>query len=63
MRIMQDETAIGPFGRPAIVDLGAVALEMPLYATDAIGTGTMTQRAIDGASELVIGLMRSAVKL
>jgi D-alanyl-D-alanine carboxypeptidase (penicillin-binding protein 5/6) len=41
----------------------AVALEMPLYATDAIGTGTMTQRAVDGASELVIGLMRSAVKL
>ncbi|TAK50177.1 MAG: D-alanyl-D-alanine carboxypeptidase [Xanthobacteraceae bacterium] len=41
----------------------AVALEMPLYAKQAVGTGTLTQRAFDGASELVIGLVRGAVKM
>lgn len=41
-----------------------IAVEAPLYAADAIGTGTTMQRAVDGASELVIGLFRAgAAKL
>lgn len=40
---------------------GNVALEAPLTAQKDIGTGTLTQRAIDGASELVIGLLRAGI--
>lgn len=40
-----------------------LAVEQPLYATEAVGTGSMTRRAFDTASELVIGWVRSAVKL
>jgi len=36
-----------------------LALETPLYATESIGVGTTTQRAIDAATELVIGLFRA----
>ena len=35
-----------------------IALEAPLVAAEAIATGSTTRRAIDGASELVIGLFR-----
>ena len=35
-----------------------VALEAPLYAAEQVGQGSTTRRAIDGASELVIGLFR-----
>jgi D-alanyl-D-alanine carboxypeptidase (penicillin-binding protein 5/6) len=38
-----------------------VALEVPLQAADDIGTGTMSQRAMDGATELMIGLFRAGV--
>lgn len=41
----------------------AVALEMPLFATDDVGTGSLTRRAFDGASELVLGLIRGVIKL
>ncbi len=41
-----------------------VAMEAPVYAAESIGTGSTMRRAIDGASELVIGVFRaSAAKL
>jgi D-alanyl-D-alanine carboxypeptidase (penicillin-binding protein 5/6) len=39
-----------------------VAVEAPIYAADAIGTGTTMQRAVDGASELAIGLFRAGAE-
>ncbi|MBN8982106.1 MAG: D-alanyl-D-alanine carboxypeptidase [Rhizobiales bacterium] len=39
-----------------------IALEAPLYAAESIGPGSTTRRAIDGASELVIGLFRSGAE-
>lgn len=39
-----------------------VAVEAPLYAADAVGTGTTMQRAVDGAGELMIGLFRAGVE-
>jgi serine-type D-Ala-D-Ala carboxypeptidase (penicillin-binding protein 5/6) len=38
-----------------------LALEIPLKAADDVGPGSMTQRAMDGATELVIGLLRAGV--
>src|ERR1700744_5279232 len=38
---------------------GNIAVETPVYATQAIGRGSTLRRAIDGASELAIGLVRS----
>ena len=38
-----------------------LALEVPLTAADDVGTGTMSQRAMDGATELMIGLLRAGV--
>ena len=37
---------------------GNVAMEAPVYAADAVGKGSTMRRAIDGASELVIGMFR-----
>jgi D-alanyl-D-alanine carboxypeptidase (penicillin-binding protein 5/6) len=37
------------------------AVEEPVYAADPIGKGTTMQRAIDGVSELVIGMFRAGV--
>ncbi len=39
-----------------------VALEAPLFAAESIQQGSMTRRAIDGASELVIGLFRAGAE-
>jgi len=39
----------------------SLALEVPLQAADDVGTGTMSQRAIDGATELMIGVLRAGV--
>ncbi|ABD88251.1 D-alanyl-D-alanine carboxypeptidase family protein [Rhodopseudomonas palustris] len=41
---------------------GNLAVEMPLQAAEAVATGTTMQRAVDGASELVIGLIRAGVE-
>lgn len=41
---------------------GNIALETPLYAAEAVPTGSMTRRAVDGASELMIGLFRAGVE-
>ena len=39
-----------------------VAMEAPLYAAEAVGTGSTVRRAIDGAQELVIGLFRAGAE-
>jgi D-alanyl-D-alanine carboxypeptidase (penicillin-binding protein 5/6) len=39
-----------------------IAVETPVYAAESIATGTTMQRAIDGASELVIGVFRAGVE-
>jgi serine-type D-Ala-D-Ala carboxypeptidase (penicillin-binding protein 5/6) len=41
---------------------GEVAMETPLYTAESIGKGSTVQRAIDGASELVIGLVRAGIE-
>jgi D-alanyl-D-alanine carboxypeptidase (penicillin-binding protein 5/6) len=38
-----------------------LALEVPLTAADDVGLGSMTRRAMDAATELVIGLFRAGV--
>jgi serine-type D-Ala-D-Ala carboxypeptidase (penicillin-binding protein 5/6) len=38
-----------------------LALEVPLKAAESVGTGSLSQRAFDAATELVIGLFRSGV--
>jgi D-alanyl-D-alanine carboxypeptidase (penicillin-binding protein 5/6) len=37
-------------------------MEAPVYAAEAIGRGAMMRRAIDGASELVIGMFRAGAE-
>jgi serine-type D-Ala-D-Ala carboxypeptidase (penicillin-binding protein 5/6) len=41
---------------------GNVAMETPVYAADAVGTGSTMRRAIDGAQELVIGAFRAGAE-
>lgn len=41
---------------------GNIAVEMPVYAAEAIGTGSTVRRALDGASELVIGMFRAGIE-
>jgi D-alanyl-D-alanine carboxypeptidase (penicillin-binding protein 5/6) len=38
-----------------------LALEVPLAAAEDVGRGTMSQRAMDGATELMIGLFKAGV--
>src|SRR3954447_14386255 len=39
-----------------------VAVEAPVYAAEAVGPGSTVRRAIDGASELMIGMFRAGVE-
>src|SRR6266478_42321 len=39
-----------------------VAMEAPVYAAEAVATGSTLRRAIDGASELVIGMFRASAE-
>jgi serine-type D-Ala-D-Ala carboxypeptidase (penicillin-binding protein 5/6) len=39
-----------------------VAMEAPVYAAEAVGAGSTLRRAIDGASELVIGMFRAGAE-
>jgi serine-type D-Ala-D-Ala carboxypeptidase (penicillin-binding protein 5/6) len=39
-----------------------VAMEAPVYAAEAVGSGSTMRRAIDGASELVIGVFRASAE-
>lgn len=41
---------------------GSIAVETPVYAAETIGTGSTMRRAIDGASELVIGMFRAGAE-
>jgi serine-type D-Ala-D-Ala carboxypeptidase (penicillin-binding protein 5/6) len=41
---------------------GNVAMEAPVYAADSVATGSTMRRAIDGASELVIGMFRASAE-
>jgi serine-type D-Ala-D-Ala carboxypeptidase (penicillin-binding protein 5/6) len=41
---------------------GNVAMEAPVYAAESVGTGSTMRRAIDGASELVIGMFRASAE-
>jgi D-alanyl-D-alanine carboxypeptidase (penicillin-binding protein 5/6) len=40
----------------------ALVLEVPLQAAESIGPGNLSQRALDAASELVIGLFRAGIQ-
>jgi D-alanyl-D-alanine carboxypeptidase (penicillin-binding protein 5/6) len=39
-----------------------IAVEAPVYAAEAVGAGSTVRRAIDGASELVIGMFRAGAE-
>lgn len=39
-----------------------LAVETPVYAAEAIGTGSTVRRALDGAQELVIGMFRAGIE-
>jgi serine-type D-Ala-D-Ala carboxypeptidase (penicillin-binding protein 5/6) len=39
-----------------------IAMEAPIYAAEAVGTGSTMRRALDGASELVIGMFRASAE-
>jgi serine-type D-Ala-D-Ala carboxypeptidase (penicillin-binding protein 5/6) len=39
-----------------------MAMEAPVYAAEAVATGSTMRRAIDGASELVIGMFRASAE-
>jgi D-alanyl-D-alanine carboxypeptidase (penicillin-binding protein 5/6) len=39
-----------------------IAVETPVYAAESIATGSTMRRAIDGASELVIGVFRAGAE-
>jgi D-alanyl-D-alanine carboxypeptidase (penicillin-binding protein 5/6) len=39
-----------------------IAVETPVYAAESIGTGSTVRRALDGASELVIGMFRAGAE-
>jgi serine-type D-Ala-D-Ala carboxypeptidase (penicillin-binding protein 5/6) len=39
-----------------------IAVEAPVYAAEAVGVGSTMRRAIDGASELVIGMFRASAE-
>jgi D-alanyl-D-alanine carboxypeptidase (penicillin-binding protein 5/6) len=39
-----------------------IAMEAPVYASEAVGKGSTMRRAIDGASELVIGMFRAGAE-
>ncbi|MFB9262515.1 D-alanyl-D-alanine carboxypeptidase family protein [Bradyrhizobium erythrophlei] len=41
---------------------GNVAMEAPVFAAEAVGTGSTMRRALDGAQELVIGMFRAGAE-
>jgi D-alanyl-D-alanine carboxypeptidase (penicillin-binding protein 5/6) len=50
-----------PIGKLKVWRGDNLALEVPLQAADDVGRGSMSQRAVDGATELMIGLLRAGV--
>jgi D-alanyl-D-alanine carboxypeptidase (penicillin-binding protein 5/6) len=51
-----------PVGLIKIWRGGNIAVETPVYAAESIGRGSTVRRAIDGASELVIGVFRAGAE-
>jgi len=39
-----------------------IAVETPVYAADSVGTGSTLRRAVDGVSELIIGVFRAGAE-
>src|SRR5207245_2428230 len=39
-----------------------IAVEAPVYAAESVGTGSTMRRALDGVSELVIGVFRAGAE-
>ncbi len=53
-----------PIGSVRVWRGNTIAVDMPVVAAEVVGTGSTVRRAIDGASELVIGMFRAgAAKL
>jgi D-alanyl-D-alanine carboxypeptidase (penicillin-binding protein 5/6) len=52
-----------PIGKLRVWRGDNIALEVPLQAAEEVGTGNMPQRAMDGATELMIGFFRARVGL
>src|SRR6202049_799752 len=50
-----------PIGKLMVWRGENLALEVPLTAAEDVGTGSMSQRAMDGATELMIGLFKAGV--
>ena len=50
-----------PIGKLKVWRGDNLVLDVPLQAADDVGTGSMSQRAMDGATELMIGLFRAGV--
>jgi serine-type D-Ala-D-Ala carboxypeptidase (penicillin-binding protein 5/6) len=50
-----------PIGKLKVWRGENLALEIPLQAADDVGRGSMSQRAMDGATELMIGVLRVGV--
>jgi serine-type D-Ala-D-Ala carboxypeptidase (penicillin-binding protein 5/6) len=50
-----------PIGKLKVWRGENLALEVPLAAAEDVGRGSMSRRAVDGASELVIGIFRAGV--
>ena len=50
-----------PIGKLKVWRGENLALEVPLTGGRDVGTGTMSQRAMDAATELMIGLFRAGV--
>jgi D-alanyl-D-alanine carboxypeptidase (penicillin-binding protein 5/6) len=51
-----------PIGVVRVWRNSRVAVETPVYAAEPVGIGSTVRRAIDGASELVIGMFRAGVE-
>ncbi len=50
-----------PIGKLKVWRGDNLALDIPLQAADDVGRGSMSQRAMDGATELMIGVLRAGV--
>jgi D-alanyl-D-alanine carboxypeptidase (penicillin-binding protein 5/6) len=55
-------TAGQPVGLVKVWRGANIAVEAPVYAAEAVGQGSTMRRAIDGASELVIGMFRAGAE-
>ena len=51
-----------PIGKLRVWRGAVVALQVPLQAGESVEPGTLSQRALDAATELVIGLFRAGFR-